>query len=240
MFGRPNRDGESDPGPFGQGPPGHPRFAGRGPFGRGRGARRSRGDVRIATLALLSEQPMHGYQVIQEIRQRTGRAWTPSPGSIYPTLSQLAAEGLVRSEQSNGRSVVHLTEQGRQHVEQHRDELDAVWNSTTADASEVADLRTADATSWARLPRLPTSGHLSSSQRPPACSTTPAAASTCCWQRLAVARDRQRSTIDRLTRILGDVDKAGLVPERAAGTRRVRLGASTRRRTRRCQQTSCQ
>lgn len=96
----------------------------------------------MATLALLSEQPMHGYQIIQEIEQRTDGAWTPSPGSIYPTLSQLATEGMVRSEQAHGRSVVHLTEQGRRHVEQHRDELDAVWNTATADESEVADLRT--------------------------------------------------------------------------------------------------
>lgn len=87
---------------------------------------------------------MHGYQIIQEIAERSDGAWTPSPGSIYPTVSQLADEGLVRTEKTDGRSVVHLTEQGRRYTEEHRDELDAVWATAGAPADDgLAELRTA-------------------------------------------------------------------------------------------------
>lgn len=85
---------------------------------------------------------MHGYQIIQEIGDRSGGAWRPSPGSVYPTVSQLADEGLVRTEKSEGRSVVHLTEEGRKYVDEHREELDAVW-STAAAEDGFASLRTA-------------------------------------------------------------------------------------------------
>ena len=65
---------------------------GHGPFG-GRGRRR--GNVRAAILALLTERPMHGYEMIQELDQRTGGVWRPSPGSVYPTLQLLEDEGLI-------------------------------------------------------------------------------------------------------------------------------------------------
>ena len=120
-------------GGFGEFPPGFGpggRGRGHGPGRRGHGGRRSRrGDVRAAILALLAEQPRHGYEIIQEIAERTGGAWRPSPGSVYPTLSQLEDEGLVRVEQADGRRVVHLTEEGTRYVEEHRAELDAVWES---------------------------------------------------------------------------------------------------------------
>ena len=77
---------------------------GRG--GRGRG-RRNRGDVRAALLALLSERPMHGYEMIQELDERTGGIWRPSPGSVYPTLQLLEDEGLITSEAERGPQAVH-------------------------------------------------------------------------------------------------------------------------------------
>ena len=76
---------------------------------------------------------MHGYQIIQEIAERSGGAWRPSPGSVYPTVSQLADEGLVRTEKAEGRSVIHLTDAGRTYVDEHREELDAVWNTAAAE-----------------------------------------------------------------------------------------------------------
>jgi DNA-binding PadR family transcriptional regulator len=87
---------------------------GRGEFPFGRGGRRAgRGDIRAAILALLSEQPMHGYQIMQELSERTGGVWRPSPGSIYPTLQLLQDEGLVRGEELEaGRRLFHLTEAG--------------------------------------------------------------------------------------------------------------------------------
>ncbi|NIA26319.1 MAG: PadR family transcriptional regulator, partial [Gammaproteobacteria bacterium] len=84
---------------------------GPGPFFPGK-PKVGRGDVRIAILHLLSEQPMHGYQIIQEISQRTDGVWNPSPGSVYPTLQQLEDEGLVRSDQRDGKNVFSLTDDG--------------------------------------------------------------------------------------------------------------------------------
>src|SRR4051794_3835778 len=82
-----------------------------GPFGRGRRhggprgprGRAARGDVRAAVLLLLAEEPMHGYQLMQAIAERSGGRWTPSPGAIYPTLNQLEDEGLVTVTQESGR-----------------------------------------------------------------------------------------------------------------------------------------
>ena len=58
--------------------------------------RARRGAVRGAILRLLAERPMHGYELIGELEERTGGRWRPSPGSVYPTLAQLEDEGLVR------------------------------------------------------------------------------------------------------------------------------------------------
>lgn len=77
------------------------------------GPRMARGDVRAAILALLAEKPMHGYQIIAEIGKRSGGAWKPSAGSVYPTLQLLADEGIVSSEVADGRKTYSLTEAGR-------------------------------------------------------------------------------------------------------------------------------
>jgi hypothetical protein len=77
------------------------------------GTRMGRGDVRAAVLALLAEAPMHGYQIIHEIEERSGGSWKPSAGSVYPTLQLLADEGLISAEESNGRKTYSLTDTGR-------------------------------------------------------------------------------------------------------------------------------
>ena len=82
-------------------------------MGFGRGGRAGRGDIRAAILALLAEQPMHGYQIMRELTERSGGVWQPSPGSVYPTLQQLADEGLVTSEDVDGRRVYTLTDEGK-------------------------------------------------------------------------------------------------------------------------------
>ena len=92
---------------------GHRRGGGRG--------RAPRGDVRAAALLLLADEPMHGYQLMHAIADRTGGRWTPSPGAIYPTISQLEDEGLVTVTAAAGRKLVTLTETGRQHVDDSRD-----------------------------------------------------------------------------------------------------------------------
>ncbi|WP_329181397.1 PadR family transcriptional regulator [Streptomyces sp. NBC_01477] len=103
-------------GPFG------PPFGGGpfGPGGRGRGGPRGRarrGDVRASILALLKDRPMHGYEMIQEIAERSGGAWKPSPGSVYPTLQLLEDEGLISSASEGGKKLFTLADAGRAEAE---------------------------------------------------------------------------------------------------------------------------
>lgn len=94
----------------------------------GQAAQRARrGDVRSAILRLLAEQPMHGYQIIGELTERSGGTWTPSAGSVYPTLQLLADEGLVTAEASGGKKVYRLTDAGLEAVGKLSDQR-APWD----------------------------------------------------------------------------------------------------------------
>ena len=86
---------------------------------RGGRGRRPRGDVRAAVLLLVAEEPMHGYQIMQAIADRTGGAWAPSPGAVYPAINLLEDEGLVAVAAESGRRLVTLTDAGREHVAEH-------------------------------------------------------------------------------------------------------------------------
>jgi DNA-binding PadR family transcriptional regulator len=100
----------------------------------GFGRRAGRGDIRAAILALLAEEPMHGYQIIQELTERTGGVWRPSPGSVYPTLQQLEDEDLVRETASDsGKRVYELTDTGRQHAS----ETTAPWTAVTDESDDA-------------------------------------------------------------------------------------------------------
>jgi DNA-binding PadR family transcriptional regulator len=139
-------------GPRGFGPgsgPGGPRGFGpggpgpRGPRGGGRrSGRGGRGDVRAAVLLLLDEAPMHGYQLIQQIVERSGGVWTPSPGSVYPALSQLEDEGLLTIEKVEGRKTASLTEAGTTYVQEHRADLGSPWDDVSGGVTrETVGLR---------------------------------------------------------------------------------------------------
>ena len=91
-----------------------------------RGPRVKRGDVRAAILDVVAVEPLNGYQVIQQIAERTGGQWKPSPGSVYPTISQLEDEGLLVGDDERGRTL-RLTEAGEAYVAEHPEELAAVW-----------------------------------------------------------------------------------------------------------------
>ncbi|GAA4816173.1 PadR family transcriptional regulator [Streptomyces ziwulingensis] len=133
------RGGPGGPGPFGPG-------FGSGPWGgRGRGGPRGRarrGDVRASILALLKERPMHGYEMIQEIAERSGGAWKPSPGSVYPTLQLLEDEGLIANENEGGKKLFALTEAGRTAAEQG---AEAPWEEASrgVDWEALNDIRQA-------------------------------------------------------------------------------------------------
>jgi len=111
-------------GPWGGWWPGPP-----GPPGAARGPKAGRGDVRAAILALLREGPHTGYQIMSEIEERSGGAWRPSPGAVYPALSQLADEGLIAGEESGGRRAFSLTEAGLEFVEQNPEMARGAWES---------------------------------------------------------------------------------------------------------------
>jgi DNA-binding PadR family transcriptional regulator len=125
-------------GPFG--------FPGGGPFGgpppwAGRRSKARRGDVRAAVLALLAEEPRNGYQLIQEIEERSGGEWRPSPGAVYPALQQLTDEGLIEADEHDGRRTFRLSEAGRAFVDAHPDEMNAPWEAMTSDVrDDIRDL----------------------------------------------------------------------------------------------------
>src|SRR3979411_1394510 len=106
-------------GGFGPGGPGW----GGGQFGRGRKARR--GDIRTASLLLLAEEPRNGYQIMQEVEDRSEGLWRPSPGSVYPALAQLEDEQLIRSEEIDGRKLFAITDEGRALLEQRASDAPA-------------------------------------------------------------------------------------------------------------------
>jgi len=94
--------------------------------------RKRRGDVRIAILSLLAEQPRNGYGLIKEITDRSGGTWYPSPGSIYPTLQQLVDEELIEPTGDGKRTEFRLTASGTDWVESHAEELAQIWQSAEA------------------------------------------------------------------------------------------------------------
>lgn len=134
---RPRHDGEHER--FAHGPRGE--FGGRG-FGgpRGRGRRARRGDIRTAALLLLAEEPRNGYQIMQEVEERSGGVWSPSPGSVYPALSQLEDEGLIRTDDVDGRKVFALTDAGRKLVDERGGDRPAPWEQRDLDPGEAHEL----------------------------------------------------------------------------------------------------
>lgn len=149
MFGHDNwgcgpRRGRGGGGPwdwFGGGGPGGPfgpgggAFGpGGGPFGPGRGPGRGRmfghGDLKFVVLSLLAEKPRHGYEIIRELEARFGGAYSPSPGTVYPTLSLLEDMGYARAtaEEGSTRKVFEITDEGRHYLEENRSIVDEIFD----------------------------------------------------------------------------------------------------------------
>ena len=143
------------PGGFGRpGNPGPPPWV-AGLFGLaqaepGRGPRVRRGDVRSAILDVVhtaqqAGEEINGYQVIQQIGERSNGAWRPSPGSVYPTVQQLEDEGLLQTVEHNSRRSLKLTAAGEEYVADHVDQLTAVWapfaDRDGEDTGDIGDLR---------------------------------------------------------------------------------------------------
>jgi DNA-binding PadR family transcriptional regulator len=86
-----------------------------------------RGVLRYVLLAALRDSPKHGYQLIKWLEERTHGLYSPSPGTIYPTLQYLEDQGLVRAESQEDRRVYHLTDAGRAELEAHSGRVDSIW-----------------------------------------------------------------------------------------------------------------
>jgi DNA-binding PadR family transcriptional regulator len=116
---------------------------GGGPWGRGRGGRIGRflehGDLRFVLLALIEEQPRHGYELIKELEERTGGAYRPSPGVVYPTLSLLEDEGFVRpSAGETARKLYEVTDEGRAALAENRANVDAIFGRMSEAAARTS------------------------------------------------------------------------------------------------------
>lgn len=110
-------------------------------FGPGRRRRRPKGAVREAVLSLLAEEPANGYSLMRQIAERTDGTWSPSPGSMYPTLSQLVDEGLIEATGSGQGTLFVLTEEGRAHVSQNAEAIEAMWADGSRGAPSHASMR---------------------------------------------------------------------------------------------------
>lgn len=132
QWGEPGRGHRGGPGGPGMPPPWVAGLFGMGRPEGGRGPRVRRGDVRSAILDVLRsaaerDETPNGYQVIQQITERSGGVWKPSPGSVYPTIQQLQDEELVQLDDAEGRRSLRLTATGTAWCAEHVDELAAVW-----------------------------------------------------------------------------------------------------------------
>jgi DNA-binding PadR family transcriptional regulator len=106
------------------------RFAGGGFPGGGRRWRRGRwfesGEMRLVILRLIREKPRHGYEVIRALEERMGGCYTPSAGSVYPTLQMLEDQGYVRIVEEDGKKVYHITPEGERHLDENEDVLTGI------------------------------------------------------------------------------------------------------------------
>ena len=102
-----------------------------GPLGRRRRHAKwkifERGDLKFVILRLVSEQPMHGYEVMKALEKESGGYYRPSPGSVYPTLQMLEDEGYVTAEEGDGKKVYSITEEGRTYLDENEDVIDEVF-----------------------------------------------------------------------------------------------------------------
>lgn len=97
---------------------------------RGRGPRRGffrQGEVRIALLSLLAEEPGHGYELMKRLEERSGGLYRASAGTVYPVLQQLEDEGLVQVRADGGKKVYEITETGRDELRSKEERVERIW-----------------------------------------------------------------------------------------------------------------
>jgi DNA-binding PadR family transcriptional regulator len=101
----------------------------------------AQGDLRLLALALIAEQPRHGYEIIKLLEERTAGWYSPSPGIVYPTLTYLEEAGYVTAEAQGSRRLYTITDEGRSYLDQNRDFVDAVLERLAAFGERVGRWR---------------------------------------------------------------------------------------------------
>lgn len=135
----------------------------RGPFGRGFergfgfggfGPRFERGDMKFVILEVIKAQPRHGYDIIQELGKKFNGMYTPSSGTVYPTLQLLEDQDLITSDQKTGKKIYSITDQGLQFLKEHQEELDAMKSRLRGPWGENSDLAHAAREDFGQIMRL--------------------------------------------------------------------------------------
>jgi DNA-binding PadR family transcriptional regulator len=117
----------------------------------------AQGDLRLIALALIAEQPRHGYEIIKVLEDKTAGWYSPSPGIVYPTLTYLEEAGYVTAQAEGAKKLYTVTEEGRAHLDENRDFVDAVLERLAAIGEKVSRMRRrfgADDDDRRRLPPL--------------------------------------------------------------------------------------
>ena len=123
----------------------------RGPHGahrrHGRGGRMfEQGDLKYVILRLLAEKPRHGYEIIKALEERSGGHYSPSPGTVYPTLTLLEDLGFARGrEEEAGRKIYEITEAGRAHLEENSDTVESIFDRMSRFVEGLFDAPMAEA-----------------------------------------------------------------------------------------------
>ncbi len=126
-----------------------------GPGGRRRGQMFESGEVKFVILRLLREKPRHGYEIMKALEERMGGHYSPSAGTVYPTLQMLEDQGYVRAVETEGRKVYHITPEGERFLEEHRDRLDDIFDRVRDTLRDIAGGSMGELNSaFARLARV--------------------------------------------------------------------------------------
>jgi len=132
---------------------------GRSDFGGGDMMRAGRmlaqGDLRLLALALIAEQPRHGYEIIKVLEEKTEGWYAPSPGIVYPTLTYLEEAGYVTAETSGAKKLYSITAEGQAYLDANRDFVDAVLERLDAVGERVRARRSDEESDDRRGPRMP-------------------------------------------------------------------------------------
>jgi len=101
----------------------------------------AQGDLKLIALALIAEQPRHGYEIIKLLEDKTAGWYSPSPGIVYPTLTYLEEAGYVTGQADGSKKLFTITEEGRAYLGENRDFVDAVLERLAAVGERMAGMR---------------------------------------------------------------------------------------------------